>query len=1461
MTFDVTIKSQIELKRSPVKNLAELIFNSLEHRPEDCEVILSHIGNDLTRISLEQMRYVVGGLYAEFERLGIRRGETMILSSLQGNNELYISIIFLALASYGVRVFLPMYMESEDLEEWVTQSRASRILIGKAEIEALKHQNEKKNALHRIIDRAESLGVELIDFRKEFGLDALLGEQSYNLHKFELWIEKTKKETTLQDEALIITTSGTSGKSKLVVHKQNSFVNSCLSWEAAGFYDKDLFGGRGFTPLFTHTMGIRAFFNAIWTGQPMCLIITDWFIEKPEVVAYLIRKMKPEHITGGPAVYNLFIELIRNFPELNEVAQGSFKCLVGSGAQFDEKFERKIKKQFGLVPFNAYGTTETQQTLSTVLNGANDRKGMGKPLPGVEVGLKLFDQEKGIYKLFIKAPMSCSSIINDKFSFTEDGYFKSGDLVKHDGEQIFYYGRENTDFIKDQFGVKIPIQSVKGYYSALVEKTSHIEYFSINDTPGLAAFIFISPELITANSNNSENQLRNELKGIISTANNDLLDKLEPFEFNHRSIKRARIIVVNTPLTAKGNPSRFQIIETFSNEIKELTDPMVSTPTIINLDDDFGYTDSYTRYNNPYIGQLLHTLGLDHHFYKADGNYLYTSVQGKEHRILDLTGGYGTNLLGHNHPALKKAMSAFLQKDQVAISDQGSIQNHPGELAKKLSIKLGKLTNKNFIVMFGNSGSEAVEMALHHALLAWKRTIEKIRDTQFQIYGGSCSELIAAVWESNQEIINSARCSVLALRNGFHGNSTGARSVLGNDAKRLLFKNLTNVEPLFIDDQAANWHELLEQYMMNANIELERVEYQNGEYIRAKFTFSGIIAAIAEPVIGEGGVREVNQEFLRRLSESPVPLILDEIQCGLGRTGSFLASQGINAEYYLFGKALGGSLTKLSALCIDKRVFVKKFGEQYVSTFANGGLAARVGSEVLDVIEQEDISKRSHLIGEELQASIRSVLEEFPDVLSDIKGKGLMLGIYFQNFAENESLVLRNLYLNDKLGYIFSAYFFHTHRIRIFPTLSAPNVLRIEPSAYLEKGDITSFVDALRELCKIVRSEDTYELLAPLMEGDTFEDHHQMENKRYTTTLEQPEEDGKKVAFIAHYTHPVEDMKMTIPELNKASDTGIRILFNKMQVLLEMKPFLLYSQNLYEGKVNFNFIVVPLDSAQLERMHRTGKRTEAVHHIQEAVNMANKLGAEVVSLGAYTSIITNNGMTIVEPKGTKVITGNTLTVATGTKHIIDIANKSLPPSPKTVAVIGAGGNIGSAVTETLIKSDLQIEQLVLIGRNVRKLERTLDQLNQLNDLPSTVISSEFNQLKECDLIIIATNTSDPIVFDHQLSKTRNVLISDVSVPSAVHKKVHEMDNVRYLPFTSFIKLPYDSNFVMSSVTPKGTTFCCAAEAILCGLEANDIQLKGNIPQEAIEKISILAEANGMFNDVHSIESFKEHKTT
>lgn len=99
-------------------------------------------------------------------------------------------------------------------------------------------------------------------------------------------------------------------------------------------------------------------------------------------------------------------------------------------------------------------------------------------------------------------------------------------------------------------------------------------------------------------------------------------------------------------------------------------------------------------------------------------------------------------------------------------------------------------------------------------------------------------------------------------------------------------------------------------------------------------------------------------------------------------------------------------------------------------------------------------------------------------------------------------------------------------------------------------------------------------------------------------------------------------------------------------------------------------------------------------------------------------------------------------------------------------------------------------------------------------------------------------------------------MSDLSIPGAISKEVKEMPNVTDLPFASFITLPDDPGLVISSHTPKGTVFCCAAEAILCGLEKVDLPLKGRITPEAITEISRLAEKHHFFEKRVAAKTFK-----
>ena len=174
---------------------------------------------------------------------------------------------------------------------------------------------------------------------------------------------------------------------------------------------------------------------------------------------------------------------------------------------------------------------------------------------------------------------------------------------------------------------------------------------------------------------------------------------------------------------------------------------------------------------------------------------------------------------------------------------------------------------------------------------------------------------------------------------------------------------------------------------------------------------------------------------------------------------------------------------------------------------------------------------------------------------------------------------------------------------------------------------------------------------------------------------------------------------MLEPDLEKASDTGLRIFFKQIQILLELKTIQIMSANLFSNKVHFSFYALPLDSAELEYMHKSGKRRLVVSKIQEAVDVASANGARVISLGGYISILANNGLALTEPAGSRIITGNTLTAASGLIHLGKIIRQRPEfNKPNTIAIIGSTGNIGRVIAQMLCDQDDICSDLVLISR-------------------------------------------------------------------------------------------------------------------------------------------------------------------
>jgi predicted amino acid dehydrogenase len=562
----------------------------------------------------------------------------------------------------------------------------------------------------------------------------------------------------------------------------------------------------------------------------------------------------------------------------------------------------------------------------------------------------------------------------------------------------------------------------------------------------------------------------------------------------------------------------------------------------------------------------------------------------------------------------------------------------------------------------------------------------------------------------------------------------------------------------------------------------------------------------------------------------------------------------------LFGKALGGGFEKISAVLVDSTRYCSSFAEYYVSSFGNGELAAYVALTTLQVIENEKLCFRSARAGDYLQGRLNAIQRRYPGVIHSVRGKGLLQAISFNPDCAIGSILLRILFQTEKAGYLFAAWFLNRHRIRILPTLSAPDTLRIEPSAYFSRSETDRFCLALDELCRIIQEKRTYDLFSFLMDDDPFREGKELdpEPDHYSTVLEPPAAGAVKAAFIAHFVFPVKELRMLDPDLERASDTGLRIFFKRMQHLLEMKPVQIMATNLFNKKVHFSFYIIPLDSAELEFLHKSGKRRVVVSKIQEAVDLAAANGASIISLGGYTSILSNNGLSLAEPLRARVITGNTLTAASGLMHLRNIIKQSRVFNRRNaIAVIGSTGNIGSIIIRMLYEQEDICKELILISRSEKREMELISSLpGSMNRTIMVRSSTLLSEVRTADVIVICTNTNDPIIFPHHIAPDKKVLISDMSVPAAVNSETGDLPNVTMIPFASYVRLPEDCDVVISSYSPPGTVFCCAGEAILLALESCTLPLKGRIMPDAVKAITELASRHGLFHAIDSIKSFR-----
>jgi predicted acetylornithine/succinylornithine family transaminase len=318
---------------------------------------------------------------------------------------------------------------------------------------------------------------------------------------------------------------------------------------------------------------------------------------------------------------------------------------------------------------------------------------------------------------------------------------------------------------------------------------------------------------------------------------------------------------------------------------------------------------------------------------RGKGVFLYDIA---EKRYLDFVSGLGVNALGHAHPRIVKTIREQAAK-LVHVSNL-YYHEYQGLLAEKLCALSG--LNRAF---FSNSGTEAIEGSIKLARLAGHRA------------GGE------------------AKSRLVALEGSYHGRTFGALSLTGQAKHRQGF------EPLLEDVTFVKQNDL--------------------DGLRAAVN-DDTCAIVLEPIFGEGGIYECSVEFLRECralaDRHRVALIFDEIQCGLGRTGTMFAFQsfGVAPDIVAIAKPLAAGLP-LGAF-IAKEEFANAISPgQHGTTFGGGPLACRVALEFLAIVEEEKLLDNVIKVGGYLRQELERLVEKRA-AATGVRGRGFIQGIQLE---------------------------------------------------------------------------------------------------------------------------------------------------------------------------------------------------------------------------------------------------------------------------------------------------------------------------------------------------------------------------------------------------------------------------------------------------------------------------------
>jgi acetylornithine/succinyldiaminopimelate/putrescine aminotransferase/predicted amino acid dehydrogenase len=789
--------------------------------------------------------------------------------------------------------------------------------------------------------------------------------------------------------------------------------------------------------------------------------------------------------------------------------------------------------------------------------------------------------------------------------------------------------------------------------------------------------------------------------------------------------------------------------------------------------------NSYGHFCRPGLVRLLEALGLDATYVKAEGDHVYYERGGKLVRILDLLGGYGANLFGHHHPDLTAEARRLLDA-KVPIHAQASCRGGAGRLAAALCQRVG-----DYVVTFTNSGTETTEAAIKHAHLERGRPL---------------------FW---------------AVKGSFHGKTLGAiqftwsyRHPYDSMGPRVRF--LDPLDPFDLDNAFAG--------------------------------ADAVAAALLEPIAGEGGIKPLPQEFVTRLRDvcarHDIPIVADEIQTGMGRTGMFLASEalGLDPDYICLGKSLGGGLAKIGALLVKRSRYIDEFSVAHTSTFAEDDFSCGVALKALQVLDNDGLVARCGEVGGRLIDRLEDLRRQYPHVIEEIRGRGMMVGIQLRDQSDSNSHILRMISQQGHLGYMAAAYMLNVHDIRLAPTLTQPFTLRLEPSAYVAEAELQRACSSLEGLCRAIAGRSVAHLTAFRFQPPRSAalDY----SKKMHAWRSEPHGGAHRVAFLGHLLMP-EDILMVEPSLAELEPEALKAYVEDSSRLME--PCVFDQVNVHSATgaaVHLSFIGLPLTSQQIAQALDGPDRDWIMQKIESAVALARDEGNQVLGFGGYTSIISGNCRRV-RSAGIGRTTGNSLTTGMGILALRQAAGElGIDMKHASLAVVGATGNIASTYATMIAPS---VRELVLVVRSVGspKLRSLLARLRIVAPNLRVSVVEDLGAISRCQLVVAASNVPHPLIFPQHLSD-RPVAICDISLPSDVSPDVWaDRKDVRVIR-GGIVHLPANPDFSIGGIAlPKGHALACMSETLLMGLEglSSDGSV-GPVTEEGVRRTLAWARKHG-----------------